>query len=196
MKTLAAWLLLERAFHRLGNTTAAADAGATADRLAATLSVKFEDETGLFPAVFEAGNRSRILPAVEGFVYPLYLGMTDVLASDGRFSILLGQLGQHVARALQPGICLDAGSGGWKLSSTSHNTWFSKIAIAQYVIRQLFPQALTAPARAADAVHAGWQRQPGCGAFAMCDQIHSATGAALGSKYYPRGVTTLLWLRE
>ena len=196
VKTLAAWLLLERAFHRLGEAAAANDAGATADRLAATLSLRFETDTGVFPAVFEGGNHSRILPAIEGLVYPLYLGMTAVLTPGGRFGLLLEQLGQHVTHALQPGVCLDSSSGGWKLSSTSHNTWFSKIAIAQYVIRKLFPHALNPQARNADAVHARWQKQPGCGAFAMCDQIHSATGAAIGSRYYPRGVTTILWLQE
>jgi hypothetical protein len=30
----------------------------------------------------------------------------------------------------------------------------------------------------------------------MCNQIRSDTGEACGSRYYPRGVTTILWLRE
>jgi hypothetical protein len=30
----------------------------------------------------------------------------------------------------------------------------------------------------------------------MCDQINSETGVTCGSRYYPRGVTTILWLRE
>ena len=62
------------------------------------------------------------------------------------------------------------------MSSTSTNTWFSKIAISQHVVRRMFPEAMSAAARAADRVHADWQRQPGCGAHAMCDQIHSTTG--------------------
>jgi hypothetical protein len=33
-------------------------------------------------------------------------------------------------------------SGGWKMSST--NTWFSKIALAQHVVRRLFPEAMNA----------------------------------------------------
>ena len=80
------------------------------------------------------------------------------------------------------------------MSSTSTNTWFSKIAIAQHVIRSLFPEAMTEAARAADRVHADWQRRPGCGEHAMCDQINSETGIVCGSSYYPRGVTTILWL--
>jgi hypothetical protein len=82
------------------------------------------------------------------------------------------------------------------MSSTSTNTWFSKIALAQHVIRKMFPEVLTPAARAGDGVHALWQRTPGCGVDAMCDQIRSDSGIACGSRYYPRGVTAWLWLLE
>jgi len=196
VKTLGTWILLEKAFTDLGLKKSADDARATADLLATTLTQKFENDSGFFPAVFEKGNRSRILPAVEGFVYPLYLGYHDTIDRHGRFAPLFKQLSQHITQALQPGICLDATSGGWKMSSTSTNTWFSKIALAQYVIRELFPEAMSAAARAADRVHADWQRTPGCGRDAMCDQIRSDSGESCGSRYYPRGVTSFLWLSE
>ncbi len=196
IKTLAAWVLLEPAFAHLGLPKSAADARATADLLAHTLTTKFETDTGYFPAVFENGNRSRILPAVEGFVYPLFLGYDEAVDANGRFAPLFQQLHRHINQALQPGVCLDAATGGWKMSSTSKNTWFSKIALAQHVIRELFPEAMTDAARAGDRVHADWQRHPGCGSDAMCDQIWSDTGVTCGSRYYPRGVTAFLWLRE
>ena len=196
VKTLGTWVLLENAFKTLGEKKAAADAHATANLLAKTLTSKFETDTGFFPAVFEKGNRSRILPAVEGFVYPLFLGYKEAVDLDGRFAPLFVQLRQHITQALQPGICLDSVSGGWKMSSTSTNTWFSKIAIAQYVIRALFPEVLSEAARAGDRVHANWQRTPGCGTDAMCDQIRSDTGITCGSRYYPRGVSSFLWLSE
>jgi hypothetical protein len=196
VKALGAWVLLENAFARLGLKAPQSDARATADRLAQTLTTKFESDTGFFPAVFEKENHSRILPAVEGFVYPLFLGFEEAVDPAGRFGPLLAQLSQHLKQSLQPGICLDAASGGWKMSSTSTNTWFSKIALAQHVIRKMFPEAMTSTARAGDAVHARWQRTPGCGADAMCDQIRSDTGIACGSRYYPRGVTAWLWLLE
>lgn len=196
VKTLGAWILLEKAFTTLGDAKAAADAATTADLLARTLSSKFEQDSGFFPAVFENNNRSRILPAVEGFIYPLFLGYRDAVDRKGRFAFLFTQLSRHLQQSLQPGICLDATSGGWKMSSTSTNTWFSKIAIAQHVIRRLFPEALNDLARAADRVHAEWQRTPGCGRDAMCDQIRSDSGVACGSRYYPRGVSAVLWLRE
>ena len=196
VKTLGAWVLLEHAFADLGLPRAAAAARASAGLLARTLTTKFEADTGFFPAVFERGNRSRILPAVEGFVYPLFLGYTDAVDPAGRFAPLFQQLHRHIAQALQPGVCLDATSGGWKMSSTSTNTWFSKIALAQHVIRRLFPDAMTEAAKRGDRVHAQWQRTPGCGEHALCDQIRSDTGVACGSRYYPRGVTSFLWLDE
>ena len=196
VKALGAWVLLERAIGGLGLKHEAADARATADLLARTLTTRFEEHTGFFPAVFEQNNRSRILPAVEGFVYPLFLGYRDATDPAGRFAPLFAQLGRHVGQSLQRGICLDATSGGWKMSSTSTNTWFSKIAIAQHVIRRLFPAAMNDAAHAADRVHADWQRTPGCGRDAMCDQIRSDTGVSCGSRYYPRGVTACLWLLE
>lgn len=195
VKTLGAWLLIEQAYHTLRRPADSEAAGAEADRLAGALCAKFETDTGFFPAVFEAGNRSRILPAIEGFIYPLYLGI-ERFKPGGRFGPLVERLGQHMRQALQPGICLDSVSGGWKMSSTSTNTWFSKIAIAQHLVRTVFPDAMNEAARAGDRVHANWQRQPGCGAFAMCDQIHSETGVTVGSRYYPRGVTAILWMWE
>ncbi|HQF38764.1 MAG TPA: glycoside hydrolase family 52 protein [Opitutaceae bacterium] len=196
VKTLGAWVLLEQAFQRLGLKDDSAAARATADLLAKTIATKFEPDTQSFPAVFEQGNRSRIIPAVEGFVYPLYLGIKDATDRKGRFAELLDLLSTHLRGILVPGVCLDGKSGGWKMSSTSTNTWFSKIAISQHVVREVFPEAMTAAARAADRVHADWQRRPGCGEHAMCDQINSETGIVCGSRYYPRGVSTILWLRE
>ncbi|MGC3992026.1 MAG: glycoside hydrolase family 52 protein [Chthoniobacteraceae bacterium] len=196
VKTLAAWILLEKAFVRLTNTKAAEDAAQTADLLAKSLIGKFDTEKDLFPAVFENGNQSRILPVVEGFVYPIYLNYKDVIDRNGRFGNLLKLMERHLKQAFRPGVCLDEVTGGWKISSTSNNTWFSKIAIAQYVIEHLFPRSLTKAARAADRVHADWQRQPGCGRDAMCDQIWSDTGESCGSRYYPRCVTSYLWFEK
>jgi len=195
-KCWASWVLLEHAFRKLGLDAAAEDAAATAGLLARTLETKFDPAAGMFPAVFEKGNASRIIPAIEGLAYPLYLGMTGLFQRDGRFGGLMRCLEEHLRNILKPGICIDEKSGGWKLSSTSTNTWMSKIAISQYVARMVFPAALSPEAKAADAVHASWQGTPQCGRWAACDQIESYDGSARGSKYYPRLVSSVLWLEE
>jgi hypothetical protein len=192
-KTFAAWLLLERAFGRLGLAAEARAASATADRLAATLLARFERDTGMFPAVFEAGNRSRILPAVEGLVFPLFLG--DAAALRTRYPELMAAYESHLTRALQPGVCLTS-AGGWQLSSTSNNTWMSKIFLAQHVVRRLFPRAAGPLAARGDAEHVRWQQGPAIAPFAFTDQIRTTDGGDIGSRYYPRGVTAILWLDE
>lgn len=189
VKALGAFLLVEEA---TDDATMKALAREAADRVVATLESKFDAGAGMWPAVFEGGNQSRIIPACEGLVYPLAFGIHGQVAQ--RYPAFLAQMSQHLKNVLQVGTCIDPVSKGWKLSSTSKNTWFSKIAICQYVVQRMFPEALSPEAAQADKVHADWQRGP-CGPWAMCDQIHSETGAPMGSRYYPRGVTTWLWYR-
>jgi hypothetical protein len=194
VKTLAAWLLLERAFGSIGESRQADAAQNSARLIGATLAAHFDSAAGFFPAILGENNRARILPAVEGLVFPLYLGLSDEV--ERRFPQLFAQLRQHLAQALRKGVCLDRTSGAWKISSTSSNTWFSKIALAQHVTRRLFPEALTEEARLADDVHARFQQSSRIGRFALVDQFDAATGADLGSRYYPRGVTACLWMGE
>jgi hypothetical protein len=96
------------------------------------------------------------------------------------------------------------GGGGIKLSSTSDNTWLSKIAIVQHVARTLFnldengnqrpPNARASGWEKADAAHVHWLTRPESAYWAASDQI--VNGIARGSKYYPRLITAALWLRE
>jgi hypothetical protein len=96
------------------------------------------------------------------------------------------------------------GGGGIKVSSTSDNTWLSKIAIVQHVARTLFnldengnqrpPNARASGWEKADAAHVHWLTRPESAYWAASDQI--VNGIARGSKYYPRLITAALWLRE
>lgn len=196
VKAFAAWTLLEKTFASpaISLESEARAARTAADLSADAISKHFDPEAGMFPAVFEGGNRSRILPAVEGLVFPLRLGFVEELRT--RYPALFANLQAHMTRALSSGVCLDEHTGAWKISSTSHNTWFSKIALAQHVVRQVFPSALNPQASAADQVHARMQQSPPLGRHAMVDQVHSRSGEALGSRYYPRIVTACLWLEE
>jgi hypothetical protein len=194
VKTVAAWMLLSRAFSSLGDESASASARGTA-ALAARTIVSRREPDGFFPAVFEGGNSSRIIPAVEGLVFPLFLGMGDELRQLEADTGLVSALGRHLGRALTKGVCLDARSGGWKLSSSSEFTWLSKIFLCQYVAERLFPEALSGEAGPrADASHVAWLHSPSVRPLAFCDQIRSTDGSVLGSRHYPRGVTAWLWM--
>lgn len=186
VKCWAAYLGVARTLRRVGDAAAADGAEADAARAARSIAAKFDPALGYIPAVFEGGNRSAIIPAVECLVFPLEWGDADALSKEGRFGGLIQILEEHLRAVLRPGVCL-TGDGGWKLSSTSRNTWMSKIALCQHVAREVF--GVDTPA--ADGAHERWQKE-GCGYWAFCDQI--VDGQPVGSRYYPRGVTTILWL--
>jgi hypothetical protein len=87
--------------------------------------------------------------------------------------------------------------GGIKLSSTSNNSWMSKIAIFMHVTRRVFhldddPRVAEVFSQA-DVAHVKWQTE-GSSYWACCDQIVSGEGKA--SRYYPRIITSALWIEE
>jgi hypothetical protein len=152
---------------------------------------------GHLPAVFEKDNSgfaSRILPACEGLVYLWFWGERDRLAEGSPL--------QQMLKAHTLSLLLDRekrnlfNDGGLKLSSTSNNSWISKIAIVQHVARRVFglggDPGITAIFRQADAAHVKWETEGASAYWAMSDQIVS--GVAQGSRYYPRCVTSVLWL--
>ena len=146
---------------------------------------------GFIPAVFESDNRSCIIPAIEGLAYPGFCGAPEAVREDGPYGELIRTLKRHLNTVLAPGICLDATSGGWKLSSTSRNTWLSKIFLNQYVAENVLGMDDERTRR--DAIHARWLRT-GSADFAATDQVDSTNGKDLGSRLYPRLVTSILWL--
>jgi len=192
-KTWASYVSLQWIFRRVGwgDLLELADAGAI--RCAATIVANYRPETGFIPAVFEAGNSSCIIPAIEGLVFPYLLGDRDAVSETGRYGTMIETLKAHMRTVLQPGVCIDAEGHWWKMSSTSRNTWFSKVAICQFAARQVLGFTFGDQDAVFDTAHADWQRI-GSSEWAMCDQI--VDGLGQGSRYYPRGVSCILWLEE
>jgi len=147
-------------------------------------------EEGYIPAVFESDNRSQIIPAIEGLAYPFICGWPELVADTGPYGSFIRSLQQHLNTVLVPGACLDARSGGWKLSSTSYNTWLSKIFLNQYVAEKILGFSDSRVQR--DKIHAKWLRT-GSAQWAATDQVHSSDGHDMGSRLYPRLVTAILW---
>lgn len=161
---------------------------------AATIAGRMIEAEGYIPAVFESDNRSSIIPAIEGLAYPGFCGAGEAVLEAGPYGELVRALKRHLDTVLAPGTCLDAQSGGWKLSSTSRNTWLSKIFLNQYVAEKVLGFVGDERTRR-DSVHALWLRQGSAG-FAATDQVDSTNGKDLGSRLYPRLVTSVLWLGE
>lgn len=194
-KTWAAHVLLQHLLQRLGDAEGAGQAAAQARLAAQTLCAHLQPD-GALPAVLEPaspGWAARVIPVIEGLVYPWHAGCREALALDGPHAELLQVLRQHLQAVLKPGVCLFP-DGGWKLSSTSGNSWLSKIFLCQHVARAILGLPWQAEGLAADAAHAGWLKDPANSRWAFSDQVDS--GRVVGSRYYPRGVTAWLWLDE
>jgi hypothetical protein len=192
VKTWAAYVALERIFGDTRRPRLAATAADQARRCAATLVSKVRPG-GYIPAVIDENNDSRIIPAVEGLAFPLFTGREDALRADGPYAEFLAVLRRHLEAVLVPGQCLFA-DGAWKLSSTSDNSWLSKIALCQFVARKVLGLPWNEKGRRADAAHVAWLLNPELSYWSWSDQI--VAGKISGSRYYPRGVTSILWLLE
>src|SRR5262249_689814 len=139
VKCWASYLGLARLFQILEAPAAGQAALEAAIRIQQTVRALAAERQPL-PAVFEkqdAGYSSRILPAIEPLVYPLaWNSDSDALAP---FMELYGDLKSHTAHLLSDA---ERGNhfpdGGIRLSSTSDNSWASKIAIVEHVARELF----------------------------------------------------------
>jgi hypothetical protein len=190
-KCWASYLTLEKIFKQLGHESQAAEAHFAAVRCAQTLENSFDESLGFIPAVLEDGNASAIIPAVEALIYPWKMGLQHFLAEDGEFGGYIRMLKKHTEYVLKPGVCLYE-DGGWKLSSSADNSWMSKICLNQFVIREILKIEYDGEAKA-DAAHVEWEVN-GSKFYACSDQF--ASGKPIGSLYYPRIVTSLLWMDE
>ncbi|MEI7767636.1 MAG: glycoside hydrolase family 52 protein [Phycisphaerae bacterium] len=196
----------------IGATKLAQDADLLADQAARQVAAQAAAD-GSLPAVFEPENpgyRSRILPAIEGLVYPWYWQQCDPQGwgqqiaatwlneqAGNTHAQMLQALRKHTLTLLNDPQNLNRfPDGGLKLSSSSYNSWMSKIAIFQQVARSVLKLDQDAAYRkadaAADAAHVRWQTLGASAYWACSDQM--VKGIAIGSKYYPRIVTSVLWL--
>jgi hypothetical protein len=193
LKSWAAYVLLHKIFEDFSMAEPSEKALKRAKAAAAAIVSKFNEKEQYIPAVFEKGNTSRIIPAVEALVYPYIIGDIASISEEGTYGDLIRVLKKHTRTVLKPGICIDEVSGGWKLSSTSKNTWNSKIFLCQYVIKEILNMNFE-DEEEWDKVHAYWQ-QSSCSLDGATDQVNSDTGTSRGSRLYPRLVTSILWMK-
>ena len=204
VKSWATYHGLALMFRDLGDKKAQDECRRLAEKVAGVVAEQAVD--GVLPAIFEKGNpgyASRILPAVEGCAYPLYFVKTgwqkqklEQVFGTPAEKKMYDVLREHTRRLLlDPQKRSVFADGGIKLSSTSNNSWMSKIAIFMHVTRRVFgldrDAGVVEVFRKADAAHVGWQ-VVGSAYWACSDQIVSGEGKA--SRYYPRIITSALWM--
>lgn len=192
VKCWASYVALEKIFKDNKDTVLAAEAALQATRVANTL-VSHVTEGQYIPAVLEKNNDSKIIPAIEGLIFPYFTDCKEALEINGTYGHLIRALKTHLNVILKKDVCL-FDNGGWKLSSTSNNSWLSKIYLCQFVAREILDLPWKQAGQDADAAHVQWLLDPIESYHCWSDQM--LNGVAFGSKYYPRGVTSILWLSE
>ncbi|MMZ68437.1 Beta-xylosidase precursor [compost metagenome] len=70
----------------------------------------------------------------------------------------------------------------------------SKIYLSQFIARHILGLPWDEAGAAADAAHAAWLTSKDNAYWSWSDQM--LAGVICGSRYYPRGVTAILWLDE
>jgi hypothetical protein len=202
VKAWASYAGLALLLEKLGAPAEAARAAKMMDAIAAALPGK-AGKDGIFPAVFEADNSgytSRILPAIEALVYLLKWGCITEPVPHANAAVnakMIASLRKHTLELLADDEARNFfPDGGLRLSSTSNNSWMSKIALFQQVVKKVWSlhqtPELGKKLDRADAAHVKWQTQGDSAYWAMSDQM--VNGVAIGSKYYPRCITTALWM--
>lgn len=190
VKTWCANLLLGRVLEQLGEAEAARRARAMADRTAASLVKHFDQARGAFPSNLFAPSDSLMIAAIEPLGVPLYLGLEKELR---RYGELIARLGRHVRSCLATGACIDAATGGLRLVSSSTNTWPSKGFLCAFVLEDFFGLDLDAECPTVMREFLHWM-QVSAAERTLSDQIESDTRQVLNGSFYPRMVTSSLWI--
>ncbi|MEI6166335.1 MAG: glycoside hydrolase family 52 protein [bacterium] len=190
-KCWASYLALEYMFQTLGAGDKADECVKAAKLCAKSLVKGFSKKLGFIPAVLEGDNQSAIIPVIEGLIFPHEMGLKEALSFKGPYGSLMKTLKRHLENVLVEGVCLYP-DGGWKLSATADNSWMSKINLCQHIAGTILGVKQGKAGAVADHAHAEWERN-GSEFEACSDQFKS--GKAVGSKYYPRIVTNILWMK-
>ncbi len=192
VKIWASYLALEKIFRAIDLEDLANYSRIQAERCADTIT-KAMNKDDYIPAVLFEKSASKIIPVIEGLIFPYYFNCHEALSTQGPFCDLITALKKHLHTVLVKGICIFE-DNGWKMSSTSNNTWLSKIYLCQFVARKILGIPWGEEGKAADAAHVNWLLHKELSYWSWSDQIIS--GRITESKYYPRGVTSILWLEE
>jgi hypothetical protein len=187
VKCWAAYILLKELFESLNFSALEKLADEQARRCANTI-ISAKKSDGTLPSILEPGNESVTISIIEGLSFVYFTYGNDPTGLQKRYGDLLNTLKEHTKSILKKGVCL-FDDGGWKLSSTNNNSWLSKIYLCQFVSEKIFGLI---PDKSADFAHFRWLLDKDNSYFAWSDQMCS--GKVCGSRYYPRGVTAILWL--
>ena len=124
--------------------------------------------------------------AAEPLAIPYLLGAIN----ESDEPILFETLKNHEDACLEKGVCIDENTGGLRLSSTSTNSWTSKVILTLFVLENALKMHVPESIER-ELLH--WT-QVSAAELTVSDQIRNDTRVAIGGHYYPRIVTAAVWL--
>jgi hypothetical protein len=192
-KSLACYIMLQPLFKQLDEPDLLTQAKDAEGYTVKGLLAHWDATKHSFPALFGGtAASSSIIPAVEGLAYPYAMGLTDDVSLTGPNAELMKDYKTHLQTILVPGVCVDAETGAWNLSSSSKTTWVSKVYLNQYVTEQVLGLKNDVTGKTADEANYAYEVL-GAPAVGWTDQFYTSTHVAYGCRHYPRGVTSALW---
>ena len=192
VKSFASYTMLKPVFAALREPNQEQQAAAAEAYTAKGLLSHWDENRQCFPAAFNGTSSSAIIPAIEGLIYPYVMGLAQDVSPDGPNADFIRHLKTHMASILVPGVCIDAKTKGWNLSSSSSTTWLSKVYLNQFITENILGIKNAATGHDADAAHYAYEVL-GAPAVGWTDQIYTSSHIAYGCRHYPRGVTSALW---
>jgi hypothetical protein len=192
VKSFGCYLVMQAMFNRLGEITLTTECRNAAALTARTIVAHWTESTATFPALFHGDGRSKIIPAIEGLIYPYMIGLHHEVACDGPYGELIRCLKRHMESILVPGVGLSSKYGGWVLSDSSSTTWQSKVYLNQFITEEILGIKDHRTQGGPDIAHVSAQMLGGPAVAWTC-QFRTADWTALGCRHYPRGVTSALW---
>jgi len=197
VRNWACYVALNAMFSQVGDAPDAATCQNMAAVAAQTIVNRwntYHSTLGYIPALLDGSVTASTTPMVEGLAYPAAMGLTNALDRiGGPYAAMLQALSNHMASVLVPGRCLDATSGGWRMTSANALIWLSKVFIPQYVAEAVLGITNGSVNGSVDQVHASILIQDA--PFHGFADAFNGSGVFQnpGGVHYPRGISSALW---
>ena len=186
IKTWCSLILLKKCCEMIGDTDTLARADRMLEKCRASVGAFKSDKYPWLRANAYRDLSGAVSAAAEPLAVPHMLGVLNADTDP----LLTSLLTAHSLECLKTGVCRDEATGGLRLSSTSRNTWTSKVILTIYAMENVL--GITLPEGMAQEV-VNWGHVSAREAT-IADQIHCDIRRAIGGVYYPRIVTSCLWL--
>jgi hypothetical protein len=149
---------------------------------------------GRIPALVGGQSQGVLTTVVEGLAYAWFGGVREKLSVDGPYADYLKALGRHFTEhAMRTDTCI-AKDGSWRITSSNANTFPAKIYVCQFVAERILSLPVEKESRVNDAANVAAITHPEHSYWCWSEQIKD--GIVYAAKYYPRGVTSNVWLHR